>query len=269
MKIFKKISTLVLSLSIAVGVVFCGNTEKSYAATAYKKKLVIGKIYKYDLDGDKDLDSIKVYSSGKKLLLKVNNTTKTLTTSYTPSYGYDYEVKIYDFNKNDKSLEIVYDWSGGSEWGTHILKFKNNKCMVHKNYEDAILRSYDPKTGMVTFEEYDFGRYKSFSKAIGAFGVFSKVRVNGYNIYNQDTANTNDITKKNKYITAKKLTAYTSTSGKKKAFTINKGKKAYIYALYQKGNNKYIKVKNSAGKYGYVKVGSSMLFTRNSCIYAR
>ena len=51
----------------------------------------------------------------------------------------------------------------------------------------------------------------------------------------------------NKYIAAKNLTAYTSTSGTKKAFTIKKGSKAYIYALYQNGSKRYIKVKNSSG----------------------
>ena len=62
------------------------------------------------------------------------------------------------------------------------------------------------------------------------------------------------------------LTAYTSTKGTKKAFTIKKDSYTHIYALYQNGNKKYIKVKNASGKYGYVKVGSSMLFTRNSCL---
>ena len=56
------------------------------------------------------------------------------------------------------------------------------------------------------------------------------------------------------------MTAYTNTKGTKKAFTIKKGGKAYIHALYQNGSKKYIKVKNSLGKYGYIKVGSSPLF---------
>lgn len=268
MKILKKISTVVLSLSIAVGVAFGGNTEKSYAATSCKKELVIGKTYKYDLDGDKDLDTIKVYGSGEKLLLKVNSTTKTLDSRYAPDYGY-YDVKIYDFNKNDKSLEIVYFGGIDSQNATKILKFKNNKCMVSKTYKDAEIKTYDPKTGMITFQEYDRGRYESFTNAIGCFGIYDKVKIKGYNISNQNTTNTDSSTKKNKYVAAKKLTAYTSTSGKKKAFTINKGSKVYIHALYKNGNSKYIKVKNSAGKYGYVKVGSSMLFTKNSCIWWR
>ena len=141
--------------------------------------------------------------------------------------------------------------------------------MVNKHYKDAMLKSYDPSTGMITFEEYDQGRYSSFAKAMGFFCIYDKVKIKGYNVYNQYTANTSGSTRKNKYVAAKKLTAYTSTSGKKKAFTINKGSKAYVYALYQKGSSKYIRVKNSSGKYGYVKVGSSMLFTEKSCLWWR
>ena len=75
--------------------------------------------------------------------------------------------------------------------------------------------------------------------------------------------------RENRYIADKNLTAYTSTKGTKKAFTIKKNQPVYVYALYQNGNKKYIKVKNSAGKYGYIKVGSSMLFKRSSCIFGR
>ena len=175
MKKIKKLSVLLLSISMIVGSVFVGNINSSYAATSYKKQLTIGKSYKYDLDGDGDKDSIKVYSTGHKLLLKVNSTTKTLDSNYYPDYGY-YDVKIYDFNKKDKSSEIVFYWSGDSEWGTKILKFKNNKCMVNKHYKDAMLKSYDPSTGMITFEEYDQGRYSSFAKAMGFFCIYDKVK---------------------------------------------------------------------------------------------
>ena len=268
MKLLKKASVILLTITMVIGSIFVGNVNNSYAATSCKYKLDIGKTYKYDLDGDKDKDSIKVYTSGSKLILKVNKTTKTLTPDYYPEYG-GYEVKIYDFNKYDKSLDIVFFWSGDSAWGTRILKFKNNTCKLNKHYIDATIKSYDPNSGMITFEEYELGRYSSFAKAIGCFCCYDKVKINGYNAYNQYTANTNSYMRKNKYIAAKNLTAYTSKSGTKKSFIINKGSKVYIYALYQKGNKKYIKVKNSSGKYGYVKVGSSMLFTEKSCLWWR
>ena len=54
--------------------------------------------------------------------------------------------------------------------------------------------------------------------------------------------------KENKYIASKNLTAFTSVSGSKKAFTVKKNSYVNIYALYQNGNKRYIKVKNSTGK---------------------
>ena len=122
---------------------------------------------------------------------------------------------------------------------------------------------------MITFEEYDNGRYNAFSKAIGCFCCYGKVRLNGYNLYNQYTANTFGIVKNNKYKANKKLIVYTNTNSKIKKFTIKKDDKVYITALYKKGNDKYIKVKDTLGKTGYVKVGTSMLFKNKSCVWAR
>ena len=65
------------------------------------------------------------------------------------------------------------------------------------------------------------------------------------------------------------LTAYPSTKGTKKAFTIKKNQPVYVYALYQNGNKKYIKVKNSAGKYGYIKIGTDKIFKDSSLLYFR
>ena len=235
MNLLKKLGVLLLTTVILTSSIFVNNTQEVDAATSCIKTLSINKVYKYDIDGDGDKDTIKVYR----------------------------------FNKNDKSSEIVLEWAYQSEWGTKILKFKNNTCKVNKDYYDAMIHSYNPNTGMITFTEYDYGRYKSFSKAIGGFGCYSQVKVNGYNLYNQSTANTISMIRENRYIADKNLTAYTSTKGTKKAFTIKKNQPVYVYALYQNGNKKYIKVKNSAGKYGYIKIGSSMLFKRSSCIFGR
>lgn len=274
MKIFKKFSVLLLTVITAIGGMFVFNKNESYAATSYKRQLILEKLYKYDLDGDKDYDNIKVHRVGNCLYLIVNGASKKLTSNYyvdddymTPDW---FTVRIYDLNKKDKSLDIVFTELGEDNYNTiKIIKFKNKTCKVEKSYYDVTLKSYNPDNGMVTFEEYEAGRYNSFEKAIGCFCVYDNVKVNGYSVYNQYTANTSSFNRKNKYIAAKNLTAYTSTSGTKRAFTIKKGYKAYIYALYQNGSKRYIKVKNSAGKYGYVKVGSSMLFTKESCLWWR
>lgn len=271
MKVFKKISAVALSAAIVVANVFIANPKESYAATSCKKVLKQNVTYKYDIDGDGDLDTIKVYTASGDLKIKVNSCVKTLVRDYNPEYHFELTTKIYDFNKHDKSKEIVFEWVGPSDGEIRLLKFKNNTCKVNRTFQGNIggeLKSYDPNTGIVTFAE-TYGHYIKFFDAIGSFRCYRKIKVNGYTVTNQTTANTDSYVRKNKYIAAKNLTAYTSTSGTKKAFTISKGSPAYVYALYQKGNTRYVKVKNKQGKYGYVKAGSTLLFKRSSCIWVQ
>lgn len=265
-----------MTTTTILGSTFVGNASNSYAATSYKKQLVQGKTYKYDLDGDKDKDSIKFYVSKHKLLLKVNSKTVTLISDY---YGYpeDYTVRIYDFNKKDKSLDIIFEYQGDSEWGAKLLKFKNNTCKVNKNYPYCSLyygpycdkSGYNSSAGVVTFVCDSSDRYEPFVKGIGMFFCYEKIKVNGYNVTYENSADTVSDVRKHKYVAAKNLTAYTSTSGKTKKYTVKKGSKVQIYSLYRKGDSKYIRVKNSSGYFGYVKVGSSLLFTERSCLWWR
>ena len=50
-------------------------------------------------------DTIKVYESGDKLKIKVNNTTKTLISDFDKD-EFNYNVKLYDFNKNDPAWMV-------------------------------------------------------------------------------------------------------------------------------------------------------------------
>ena len=269
MNLLKKLGVLMLSSTMLVVSVFGLSSSNSYAATSCIKKLSLNTTYKYDIDGDGDKDTIKAYVSKDKLLLKVNKCVKTLNSQYSSDLKSSYAVKLYDFNKKDKSLDIVYSYIPDDVAETRILKFKNNTCEVNKFYYDASVSSYNPSTGMLSLSESELGRFSKFTHAIGCFSCFDKVKVNGYTLSNQLTANTHSVVRKNKYIAAKNLTAYTSTKGTKKAFTIKKDSYTHIYALYQNGNKRYIKVKNSAGKYGYVKIGSSLLFKESSCLWWR
>ena len=108
MKLFKKISSVVLSAAIIAASVFIANPKESYAATSCEKVLKKNVTYKYDIDGDRDLDTIKIYTSSGDLKIKVNKCVKTLI-SYDPDYQFDFTAKIYDFNKHDKSKEIVFE----------------------------------------------------------------------------------------------------------------------------------------------------------------
>ena len=95
-----------------------------------------------------------------------------------------------------------------------------------------------------------------FACCIGAYGVIVPYKVNKTSIKRQvkNTYSTSSYIKKRKYIASKNLIAYKTTTGKTKAFTI------------KNGSSTYIKVKNSSGKYGYVKTQSTMI-VRNP-IYA-
>lgn len=271
MKLLKRISAVVLAAAIVVGSIFIANPKESYAATSCKKVLKPNVTYKYDIDGDGDLDSIRIYESMGDLKIKVNSCIRTLIEDYDP-YEYHFEIttKIYDFNKYDKSKEIFFEWVGPSDGEIRLLKFKNNSCKVNRTFQLGLggrLESYNPSTGIVTFRENSYGRYTKFLDSIGNYTCYAKIKVNGYTLINQSTANTGSDVRQNRYIAAKKLTAYTSTRGTKRVFTISKGSPAYVYALYQKGNTRYVKVKNKYGKYGYVKAGSTLLFERDSCLW--
>ena len=269
MNLFKKLGVLMLSSTMLVVSVFGLSSSNSYAATSCIKKLSLNTTYKYDIDGDGDKDTIKTYVSKGKLLLKINKCVKTLSPQYNSYLKSSYAVKLYDFNKKDKSLDIVYSYIPDDVAETRILKFKNNTCKVNKFYYDSEVYSYNSSNGMVTFREYFAGRYKDFTKVLGSFTCYSKVKVNEYNLAEQYTANTTKTVKENKYIASKNLTAYTSVSGTKKAFTVKKNGYINIYALYQNGNKRYIKVKNSAGKYGYIKIGTNKIFKNDSLLYFR
>lgn len=217
MNLFKKLGVLMLSSTMLVVSVFGLSSSNSYAATSCIKKLSLNTTYKYDIDGDGDKDTIKTYVSKGKLLLKINKCVKTLSPQYNSYLKSSYAVKLYDFNKKDKSLDIVYSYIPDDVAETRILKFKNNTCKVNKFYYDSEVYSYNSSNGMVTFREYFAGRYKDFTKVLGSFTCYSKVKVNGYNLAEQYTANTTKTVKENKYIASKNLTAYTSVSGTKKA----------------------------------------------------
>ena len=145
MKLLKKVCVLLLTLAIITGSILADNISNTYAASKNIKELTKGIIYKCDLDGDKKNDTIKVYESGDKLKIKVNNTTKTLISDFDKD-AFNYNVKLYDFNKNDKSKaeEILQT----------LLKNSQNFAEVAKN------NSIDPISakngGDVGFIKKDF-----------------------------------------------------------------------------------------------------------------
>ena len=78
MNLLKKLGVLLLTTVILTSSIFVNNTQEVDAATSCIKTLSINKVYKYDIDGDGDKDTIKVYRANGNLVLKVNNCVKTI-----------------------------------------------------------------------------------------------------------------------------------------------------------------------------------------------
>ena len=78
MNLLKKLGVSILTAAMLTVSAFGISSSNSYAATSCKKVIKPNITYKYDIDGDKDKDTIKVYESKGKLLLKVNSCTTTL-----------------------------------------------------------------------------------------------------------------------------------------------------------------------------------------------
>ena len=93
--------------------------------------------------------------------------------------------------------------------------------------------------------------------------------MNRRNLYIDICKENREIVKNNEYVAAKNITVYSDKNCNKVKFKINKGSKIYITELYKNGNKKLIKVKSTEGKTGYVKIGTKLLFTKKSCVWAR
>ena len=86
MNLLKKLGVSILAAAMLTVSTFGISPSNAYAATSCKKVIKPNITYKYDIDGDKDKDTIKVYESKGKLLLKVNSCTTTLISDYNTDY---------------------------------------------------------------------------------------------------------------------------------------------------------------------------------------
>lgn len=264
MKKFSKILSIVLTLSITLSSIFILNTKDSYA---YSKKYVdnarSGVTYSYDLDqnGKKEKILCFIYTDeygGYALDIYINN---KLVKTYDELEDIPC-MSIYDFNKNDNSLDIYIELVHESMYvDCHILKY--NKGNIKDYCFDGGLDSFDSNTGKIKLGQYFPSSNDKFIRSIGGYGVKVpyKVTKTSVKIISSSTYSVTSCVRNHKYIASKNLTAYKTTSGKTKNFTIKKGAKFNIVALYKNGKKEYIKVKNSSGKYGYIKTQSTPIVT--------
>ena len=180
-------------------------------------------------------------------------------------------LSIYDFNRKDKSLDILV--KSEEEDGyvlTNISKYNKGKI---KNYEYwGFLDSFNSNTGIIKMVSYGYPSkdYNSgFSNCIGDFAVKVPYKVNKTNI-NMILSNSYDVAnnvREHKYKMKKQVVTYKNPTSKEKSFTLKKGEKMNVISLYKKGKYEYIRVKNSKNKYGYIKSQSKLIVSNPLFMY--
>lgn len=263
MKKFSKILSIILTLSITLSSIFILNTKDSYALSKkYVENARSGVTYSYDLDKNGKKEKIMClihtdYEYGGYILdLYINN---KLVKTYDELEDIPC-MSIYDFNKNDNSLDIYIDLVHESMYmDCHIIKY--NKGAIKDYIFDGSLDSFDSNTGKIKLNRSFPSSSNKFAMCIGGYSVKVpyKVTKTSIKIISSTTYSVSSYVRNHKYIASKTLTAYKTTSGTTKNFTIKKGAKFNIVALYKNGKNQYIKVKNSSSKYGYIKTQSTLI----------
>ena len=267
----KKISTIVLALCISLTSIMVFDRGNSYAAEFnYNNYLKNNKTYYCDLDGDWRKEKIKQVESYNQdtylwnVKLYING---KLKKAYQNIRGIS--VYICDFNKYDGRKEIYVHHSapmGGASPLAYICRY--NKNGTFKNYKlSGYVKSYNNKTGVIKFsyaQSDENPNFKSFTKALGGTQIINytekKVTKSSFSNVIQKTTTIVGYEDMLKNTALKRLTAYTSTSGKKVAFKIGKGEEVYFTSLYKSGSKRYLKVRNYEGMYGWVKIGNTKLF---------
>lgn len=261
----KKVLMILLSICISLTSITIFNLGNSYASSiTYVKKAKNNTTYKYDLDGDGKKEKIRYYYEGEEVELYINGIkVETYESLEKPV------VSICDFNKKDKSLDIVVKTEVENCYiCSYIVNYSKGKVINHCLWGDIC--SFDSNTGIFKFFNYgypDNDEYTEehpeyiFYSCIGDFDTIVYYKVNKTSVkmkksYSYEVAS---YVKTHKYKMKKKVTAYKSPTSKTKAFTLKVGEKMNIVRLYSNNNNQYIKVKNSKGKYGYVKTQASLI----------
>lgn len=246
----RKITSIFLTLAIVISNFTILNTTEVDAATSSLKVLKPNTTYSYNLDGKGSSEKIKftrsaINSTDYKIKLYING--KYVTSVQEWHYGSypSKEVRIFDFYSKDSSKEIYLKGEDTSK----IIKYNKGKYTI-KTISGAIdIDSYNKSTGIVKImREINDNVLR---------GCVSEYKVSGYNITKQPInygRNADMLT--TRYKALKNIKAYKKPNSSTVAFTIKKGSIVYADATYSKGSKKYIRFRNSSGKYGWVKVSS-------------
>lgn len=264
----KKLLSTILSFAIII-CNFQGIGSSYAATTSSKKELKSNKTYYYDLDGNGKKEKIKQVTYRDEELICV--TKLYINNKLKKKYENIRDINVYlcDFNKKDGKKEIyIVQASCMSNYYPISNIFRYNKNGTFKNYKlSGYMDSYNNNTGIIKFryaQSDENSNFKSFTKALGGTQIinytYKKVSKSSFSNVSQKSATIMGDSAFGENKALKTLTAYTSTSGKKVAYKINKNDYVYFVSLYKSGSKKYVKVKSYKGKYGWIKVSSTRIF---------
>ena len=227
-------------------------------------------VYKYDLNGDKKMDVIKLKELSSDdgvttLKLYINN---KLCLTKKSDFG-DFGVQVLDLDKNDNYLDLF------------IASYPGNDCVMN-----AFFTRYNGKTldSEVTFTpkdilniDKDASSYKIMKldgngtfyilnntecDAIGSFQCYMPFQLKDNKITAVSENTYQLLTIQDKYKAAKSIQAYERTDSKKVAFTVKKGSEVTFEQLYiSKSGKAYLRMINSKGQAGWIRTDQKGLFT--------
>lgn len=246
----KKFLSLFLTLAIAISSIAIFGTTEVDASTSSLKVLKANTTYSYNLDGKGSSEKIKftrsrINSTDYKIKLYINGKYVTSVQEWHYESYPAKEVRIFDFYSKDSSKEIYLK----GEHTAKIVKYNKGKYTI-KTISGAVdIDSYNKSTGIVKIlREIDDNVLRS---------CISEYKVSGYSITKQPInygRNPDMLTIR--YKALKDIKAYKKPNSSTVAFTIKKGSIVYANATYSKDSKRYIRFRNTSGKYGWVKVSS-------------
>lgn len=290
---FNRNQMILFALCVCILQVCMGSKMVQAKTSDLVTTLQSGKTYEFNLDQSGKKEKVKfVKKKGKKkkqdgrtvqtgqAILYINNK-KVLTEKLSDMNDMDdAQILVVDTDASDKQMEIFlvkgyFKWAWVSEM-TNITyyRYKNGKLTkVQDLYEISRQNACGGLTMIHAYEGDSDDKVTSLLGTNGKGKLYVKLCCqlgNGLDfahyIYPLSIKNGKykagdgefDLLDLDGWIrtASKGCKVYTTPGGSKEAFTLKKKDQFYLVKVCRKKNNVYIKIKNKAGKTGYVKLGN-------------
>ena len=106
--------------------------------------------------------------------------------------------------------------------------------------------------------------FENFSKILGGEHIdieYNYKRIQACEVLDEEKkeVNVSGNTKEKEYIAQEEIVVYETNKGNVKAYTLSKGDKVKLRSLYSYEQDKYIKVVNEEGRYGWIKLEDNQI----------